>query len=52
MPMYTTKHPLATYLTLPLYRDLPLEEIDLYINPDPETFLEITIDTGGRARGQ
>jgi hypothetical protein len=38
--MYTTKHPLATYLGLPLYRDLPLEEIDRYINPGPDTILE------------
>lgn len=40
--MYTNKHPLSTALGLPIYRELTLEEIDVYINPNPDNFERIS----------
>jgi len=50
--MYTTKHPLSTYLGLPIYRDLTLEQIDVFINPDPAIIEGIHSYPDGRSRGE
>ena len=33
--MYSSKHPLSSYLGLECFSELRLEEIDIYINPRP-----------------